>query len=296
MRDQLNRAIHLKETPKRIISLVPSQTEILCDLGLEAYLIGVTKFCVHPHHIKTNVSVVGGTKQIHLDKIKVLQPDIILCNKEENSKDIVDACESICNVHVSDIYNINDSLELIEQYGCIFNRKKEASAILDIIKNELSSFEVFIKNKPTLKSVYFIWKNPWMIAGNNTFINDLLKINKFENSFSNEERYPEIKISKSTVNKSVEVVLLSSEPFPFNNTSLSFQAAILPKQESCRNLSLFFLVFGFIPNLRINLSISKSLWYTVFTSAIENAPLFSLGPQTQCDILAKLTVVSEALK
>ena len=215
MRDQLNRAIHLKETPKRIISLVPSQTELLCDLGLEAYLIGVTKFCVHPHHIKTNVSVVGGTKQIHLDKIKVLQPDIILCNKEENSKDIVDACESICNVHVSDIYNINDSLELIEQYGCIFNRKKEASAILDIIKNELSSFEVFIKNKPTLKSVYFIWKNPWMIAGNNTFINDLLKINKFENSFSNEERYPEIKISKSTVNKSVEVVLLSSEPFPF---------------------------------------------------------------------------------
>ena len=94
-KDQLNRAIHLKETPKRIISLVPSQTELLCDLGLEAYLIGVTKFCVHPHHIKTNVTKVGGTKQIHLDKITALQPDIILCNKEENTKKIVEACESI---------------------------------------------------------------------------------------------------------------------------------------------------------------------------------------------------------
>jgi len=214
-KDQLNRTIHLKETPKRIISLVPSQTELLCDLGLEAYLVGVTKFCMHPHHIKTNVTVVGGTKQIHLDKITALQPDIILCNKEENSKDIVEACESICNVHVSDIYNINNSLELIEQYGYIFNRKKEASVLFDEIKKELSSFEVFIQNKPMLNVVYFIWKNPWMIAGNNTFINHLLKINKFENSYSNEERYPEIKVSKSNVNKSVEVVLLSSEPFPF---------------------------------------------------------------------------------
>ena len=170
LQDQLNRTIHLKVTPKRIISLVPSQTELLCDLGLEANLIGVTKFCVHPHHIKTIVALVGGTKQIHFDKITALQPDIILCNKEENTKDIVEACESICNVHVSDIYNINNSLELIEQYGAIFNRKKEASVLLDKIKNELSSFEVFIQKKPTLKVVYFIWKNPWMIAGNNTFM------------------------------------------------------------------------------------------------------------------------------
>jgi len=215
LQDQLNRTIHLKVTPKRIISLVPSQTELLCDLGLEVYLVGVTKFCVHPNHIKTNVTLVGGTKQMHLDKIKALKPDIILCNKEENTKDIVEACELICNVHVSDIYNINDSLELIEQYGCIFNRKKEASALLDEIKKELNNFEVFIQNKPTLSVVYFIWKNPWMIVANNTFINYLLKVNKFENSCSNEERYPEIEISKSTINKSVEVVLLSSEPFPF---------------------------------------------------------------------------------
>ncbi len=215
LNDQIGRCLDLKEIPKRIVSLVPSQTELLCDLGLESSLVGVTKFCVHPHHIKTKAIVVGGTKQIHLDKIKALQPDIILCNKEENTKDIVEACESICNVHVSDIYNVSDSLELIEQYGDIFNRKKEASAIQDEIKKELHSFEVFIQNKPTLNVVYFIWKNPWMIAANNTFINYLLKLNKFENMYSNQERYPEITLNNSAINKDVDVVLLSSEPFPF---------------------------------------------------------------------------------
>ena len=117
--DQLHRTLNFKETPKRVISLVPSQTELLCDLGLEANLVGVTKFCVHPLHIKTEVTLVGGTKQINIEKIKALCPDIILCNKEENTKDIVETCELICPVHVSDIFTIGDSLELISQYGSL---------------------------------------------------------------------------------------------------------------------------------------------------------------------------------
>ncbi|GAA3652844.1 ABC transporter substrate-binding protein [Flavivirga jejuensis] len=215
IKDQLNRIIHLKETPKRIVSLVPSQTELLCDLGLEDFLVGVTKFCVHPRHIRKDVTIVGGTKQLHLDKIKALQPDIILCNKEENTKAIVEACESICNVHVSDIFIIDDSLELIRQYGAVFNKLEEASTVINNIESEIKDFNTFIKNKPQLKVVYFIWKTPWMVAGNNTFINYLLKLNKFENIFDNESRYPEIKLSKSTINKDVNIVLLSSEPYPF---------------------------------------------------------------------------------
>ena len=113
---------------------------------------------------------------------------------------------------------MGDSLELIEQYGAIFNRQMEASVLIEKIKKEFNNFEVFIQNKPTLKVLYFIWKNPWMVAANKTFINYLLRLNKFENVFSNEERYPEIELSKSSINKSVEVVLLSSEPFPFNET------------------------------------------------------------------------------
>ncbi|MBQ0769678.1 MAG: ABC transporter substrate-binding protein, partial [Bizionia sp.] len=84
--------IIVKQTPLRIVSLVPSQTELLYDLGLEDNIVGITKFCVHPVHFKKTKTSVGGTKQIKIDKIKALKPDIILCNKEENTKEIVEAC------------------------------------------------------------------------------------------------------------------------------------------------------------------------------------------------------------
>lgn len=215
MYDQLNRIIHLEGTPKRIISLVPSQTELLCDLGLKSNLVGVTKFCVHPEYVKKDVAVVGGTKQINIEKIKALSPDIILCNKEENTKEVVLACELICNVHVSDIYTIAGSLELISQYGTIFNRNIEAKEIQAKINIEVNDFKVFIKNKPTLKVAYFIWQKPYMAAASNTFINYLLWLNKFENVYADSERYPEINIDETHRNKTVQIVLLSSEPFPF---------------------------------------------------------------------------------
>ena len=216
--DQINRSIYLKETPKRIVSLVPSQTELLCDLGLQDSLVGVTKFCVHPHHIKTKIAVVGGTKQIHIDRIKKLNPDIILCNKEENTKDIVEACKLICSVHVSDIYNISDSLELIEQYGAIFNKKKQGTQIIDSIKKEVEYFQDFILDKSFLKTAYFIWKSPWMVAANNTFVNYMLTLNRFENVFKDKNRYPEIDLKTQEKNKIIDLILLSSEPFPFNES------------------------------------------------------------------------------
>lgn len=227
MIDQINRTLKFKETPKRIVSLVPSQTELLCDLGLEANLIGLTKFCVHPHHIKTDVTVVGGTKQIHLDRIKKLNPDIILCNKEENTKAIVEACELICPVHVSDIFTIDDSLELIGHYGDIFNIENEASLLITKIKKEVEGFEVFIKDKPTIKTAYFIWKTPWLVAANDTFINYLLNVNKFKNVYDSKTRYPEIELSKLNDDQ-VELVLLSSEPFPFTDSHIAEVQAYYP--------------------------------------------------------------------
>ena len=103
-KDQLNREIQLVKIPQRIVSLVPSQTELLVDLGLETLLVGVTKFCVHPKHLRMSKVVVGGTKQINIEKIIALKPDIILCNKEENSKDIIDALKEVAPIHISDIY------------------------------------------------------------------------------------------------------------------------------------------------------------------------------------------------
>lgn len=227
VRDQLNRKCYFHKIPSRIISLVPSQTELLIDLGLEDSIVGITKFCVHPKDLKKSKTVVGGTKQIHLDRIRELKPDIILCNKEENTKDILELCETICNVHVSDVFNIKDSLELINQYGTIFNKKEQALSIVSQIKIESEKFKTFIQNKPDLKVAYFIWKKPWMVAANNTFINYLLSINKFENVFEKKVRYPEIELTELSSNP-VDLILLSSEPFPFKEAHIEDIKAYSP--------------------------------------------------------------------
>ena len=220
IKDQLSRTIVLPSWPFRIISLVPSETELLVDLGLEEYIVGVTKFCVHPKHLRKNKEIIGGTKNISFEKIKALKPNIILCNKEENTKDIVFTLEKEYEVHVSDVKNIKDVIHLIKQYQNLFNCKEQASKITTTIKNELQDFKTFIKNKPKINVLYFIWKNPWMLAGKDTFINSLLAINNFTNLSSNQERYPTI-TSEEIKQTTAQLILLSSEPFPFSDKHIS---------------------------------------------------------------------------
>lgn len=206
---------------KKIISLVPSQTELLFDLGLESSIVGITKFCVHPYHLKQTKMIVGGTKNIHLEKIKKLQPDIILCNKEENTKEIVEQCEQIAFIHVSEIYNIQDSIDLIKTYGQLFSCSTEASKIIQKINFNIDNFKRFIADKETKRVAYFIWRNPWMVAANNTFINYLLKLNKFDNIYKNKERYPVIELKKIRFEGDPEFIFLSSEPYPFKEEHAS---------------------------------------------------------------------------
>jgi ABC-type Fe3+-hydroxamate transport system substrate-binding protein len=212
-KDQLKRILEFDNTPRRIVSLVPSQTELLVDLGLESSIVGVTKFCVHPSSLRKNKTIVGGTKQVHFDKIKALNPDVILCNKEENTEDMTIELEKIAPVHISDIYNLDDALELIGLYGELFSVEKKSEALITTIKNEYQDFYNFIKKQPQLKVAYFIWKNPWMVAASDTFINEMLVLNNFENIFGNLRRYPEIEFD--AIDKNVDVIMLSSEPFPF---------------------------------------------------------------------------------
>lgn len=207
--------IIVKQTPLRIVSLVPSQTELLYDLGLEDNIVGITKFCVHPVHFKKTKTSVGGTKQIKIDKIKALKPDIILCNKEENTKEIVEACSNICKVHVSELYTIEDTIALIKDYGVLFNKRTEALKISIKIEYNLREFKEYINDKEVLKVAYFIWRDPWMVAANNTFIDHLLTLNKFKNIYDNLERYPEVEIKKMRLQGDPDLVLLSSEPYPF---------------------------------------------------------------------------------
>ena len=211
VRDQLGRELEFDGVPARIVSLVPSQTELVVDLGLEEQLVGITKFCVHPEHLRRSKTVVGGTKQIHVDRIADLQPDIIIANKEENTEELVRELSGICPVWVSDIATLDQALEMIRLLGELFARSGQASSLILDIEEGFKSLEEKMLNREKLKAVYLIWNNPLMAAGKGTFIDHLLQRCGFENLIS-EIRYPEVTYAEL---KQADIVLLSSEPFPF---------------------------------------------------------------------------------
>lgn len=218
LKDQLNRKIKLEKRPQRIISLVPSQTELLFDLGLSNNVVGITNFCIHPEGIRKSKKVVGGTKNIHLDRIISLSPDIILCNKEENTKEMVERLAQDFVVHVSDVNTLEDNFEMIEQYGKMFGVEEIANEIIQKTSEEKDEFLKYVKNRPILKVAYFIWRNPWMVVGGNTFIDYMLQLNKFENVYSDFNRYPEVELENL---KQADFYLFSSEPFPFQEKHIN---------------------------------------------------------------------------
>lgn len=228
IQDQLQRELSFKNTPKRIVSLVPSQTELLVDLGLRDHLIGITKFCVHPESLRNEIAVVGGTKKVNLEKIKALKPDIIICNKEENTEEIVSNCCDICSVWVSDIYTIQDCMNMIAEFGKLFKVEDKALEINRSIKSASQDFVEFIQDKPTRSVAYLIWKDPYMIAGQNTFINELLQLNNFQNfNCKSNQRYPQIQLEE--LNKA-DLILLSSEPYPFKTSDVQILKNALNKE------------------------------------------------------------------
>jgi ABC-type Fe3+-hydroxamate transport system substrate-binding protein len=190
---------------------VPSQTELLVALGLQDRLIGITKFCVHPGYLRKSCTVVGGTKNIKRDKIVALHPDLIICNKEENSEEIVEQLLDIAPVWISDIVKLEDALGMIRGLGKITACLERAEGICSEILNRHDQFKIAVKKRPKIKVAYLIWKDPYMAAGQRTFINSMLALNNFENIVQ-QHRYPEITAEEL---KNAELILLSSEPFPF---------------------------------------------------------------------------------
>lgn len=213
--DQIGTTHTFETSPSRIISLVPSQTELLYDLGLEDKIIGITKFCVHPYHFKSTKKSVGGTKKVHFEKIRLLQPDIIICNKEENTLEMVEQLRKICPVWVTNIATIEDNFQMITDFGQLFNCRTESQKWNDKLAFALTDFKNYIKDKEIKKVAYFIWKKPFMVAGSDNFINELLKLNHFENIYQNKGRYPEIELKKMRLEGDPDLVFLSSEPYPF---------------------------------------------------------------------------------
>jgi len=215
--DSINRELILTSAPERIVSLVPSLTELLHDMSLEPQVLGITKYCVHPVHYLSTKKVVGGTKHVKYEDIKKLAPDFILCSKEENTPKMIAKLEKIAPVFVSDVNSFKDALNLIEVLGNILNRRTEASYIIDRINFRYAEFTARIKNSDSYKVAYFIWANPWMVAGGKTFINDMLRICRFKNAYEKKERYPEINIKIIKITAKPDVFLFSSEPHDFTD-------------------------------------------------------------------------------
>jgi ABC-type Fe3+-hydroxamate transport system substrate-binding protein len=209
--DQLNNTISLDSFPKRIVSLVPSQTELLYHLRLDEEVIGITKFCVHPKHWYQSKQKIGGTKTVNIEKIKKLQPDLIIANKEENVKSQVEDLQKIFPTWISDIYTLADALEMNARLGLLLNKEDLAYELNEKIK---TGFEQLPKLPKKIKTAYLIWKDPLIAAGDDTFINNMLSACSFDNIFNNHQRYPEVSIEELKLMQ-CELVILSSEPYPF---------------------------------------------------------------------------------
>jgi ABC-type Fe3+-hydroxamate transport system substrate-binding protein len=211
--DQLGREVRLPLPPQRIVSIVPSQTELLYDLGLESEVIGITKFCVHPERWYKQKQRVGGTKQLNIELIRELNPDLIIGNKEENSLNDILALEKVAPIWMSDITTIDEALEMISTIGSIVGRKERSLELIDQIRSGFTGLSELHVQRTFL---YFIWKDPDYVAGTGTFIHSVLESAGFVNH-CREERYPEWNTSFGEP----DVVFLSTEPYPFKEEHLA---------------------------------------------------------------------------
>jgi len=212
--DNMNRIVEIKYPPERIISLVPSITELLFDLGLDNEIIGITRYCIHPSEKTENKAIVGGTENIDLQKISELKPDIIFAAKEENTKNEIDKLAGSFNVFICDIKNYDEALNFIVEAGELVNKSKEAEKMCTDIINRFEK----IPHPLTLHHVaYLIWKDPFMTINKNTFINSMLEKSGYINVFADKpEQYPRIS-TEELQSSDPEMIFLASEPYPFED-------------------------------------------------------------------------------
>ncbi len=221
----LQKTTHLNYNPKRIISVVPSQTELLSDMGLQAETVGITKFCIHPNTWFKTKTRVGGTKTINLKTINQLHPDLIIANKEENVKEQIEQLALKYPVWLTDVNNFEEALQMIGDIGVLSGKEKEALSIINQIKK---AFAALPKIEKPVKTAYLIWQEPYMTIGGDTFINDMLQQCGFQNIFAGKARYPGTSIAQLQT-AHCQLLLLSSEPYPFKQKHLDELKLLLPQ-------------------------------------------------------------------
>ena len=214
MIDAVGRFIDSDAKYKRIVSLVPSQTEYLIDLlhgSSDQSIVGRTKFCIHPMEQVKDITIIGGTKQVHIDRIEALNPDLIIANKEENTLEIVKSLEYLCPVYTTEVKTVGDAYQSMADLGILLDQVVKTTKLIDQIKKEHNTYSGSTNNKSAL---YLIWNDPYMTIGGDTFITSMMNAAGFDNVYCHKERYPTITIEQ--IKKAdPDYIFLSSEPFPF---------------------------------------------------------------------------------
>jgi len=214
-------------TPKRIVSLVPSQTELLYYLGLEDEVIGITKFCIHPNKWFRNKIRIGGVKSIDIKKIIELKPDLIIANKEENIKEQIETLQPYFPIHVTDVSTLEQAYEMIHNIGKLTNKEEKANSLVQLVKESFSKITIHKEQQPK-RVGYLIWKNPFMTVGGDTFISNMLHHAGYKNIFEHKKRYPETTLEEIN-NIQADYIFLSSEPYPFKQKHIDEILQAMPQ-------------------------------------------------------------------
>ncbi len=224
--DQMQRMLQVPDVPKRIVSLVPSQTELLYALGLDEEVVGQTLFCIHPADKHQSKPRIGGTKKLKLDKIRELQPDLIIGNKEENERSQIEELEKEFPVWMSDIQQLSNALDMIKRVGDLTGKTPEATQISEAIHKH---FQEFKTSEMPLHVLYLIWRDPFMAAANDTFIGSMITEAGWENVLPLEQykRYPQLTPADISL-LDPDVIFLSSEPYPFKEEHIQELKMICP--------------------------------------------------------------------
>ncbi|WP_426341833.1 helical backbone metal receptor [Pseudoduganella sp. S-14] len=202
---------HAAAPNARIVSLVPSITELLCDLGLAPQLVGRTGFCIHPADVVRNIPKVGGTKDVNIEKIRKLAPTHLVVNIDENEKPTVDKlAEFVPNIVVTHPIEPRDNLALVQLMGGVFCARERAEAWCGEFERELALMR---KGRPQ-RVLYCIWKDPWMTVSRDTYIARMLALIGWSVPGIGDVRYPSFQWSDA-LGHDVDQVLLSSEPYRF---------------------------------------------------------------------------------
>lgn len=225
---------------KRVVSLVPSFSKTVHDLTEGVQPVGITKFCIHPEVMFRSLPRVGGTKKIDIEKVKKLEPDLVLANKEENVKEQVEAIGKFTTVWLSDIITIPEMLEWMSVCAQITGNAYKGKVMIQNIENILNGIKDKMKGKTV---VYLIWKDPWMTVGHNTFIHSMLSHIGLKNLFKNHSRYP-VTSPEEIKNLKPDFIFLSSEPYPFKEKDVAEWQPYFPESKVCHVKGELFSWYG----------------------------------------------------